>query len=210
MSEQQQVDLSQLSLADFIEEAAAKKSTPGGGAIAAVTGALGASMMAMSVNFTRGPEKFKDVAEEMDAAAEELARARSMFLELMAEDTKAFAAWQEAWRMDKEDPGRAEALKLATATAISVPQEIATLSLAILQKTAKLANKVNQRLLSDVGVSAVLADAAMRAAHYNIRVNLASLDDENQAAELRSEMADQVERARNLLSQVEAKMAGQF
>lgn len=210
MSDDKLTDLRQMPLADFIEEAAAKKSTPGGGAISAVAGSLAASMLAMSVNFTRGPEKFKDVAEEMDTAADELGRARAMFLQLMHEDTKAFAAWQEAWRMDKEDPKRQDALNVATATAISVPQEIATLALTVLQKTAKLADKVNQRLLSDVGVAAVLADAAMRAAHYNIRVNLSSLGDDAQVSELRSEMADQIERARSLLSQVEAKMAGQF
>ncbi len=203
-------DMRQVPLADFIEQAAARSSTPGGGSVAAVVGALGAGMLAMAVNFTRGGAKFKDVAELMDASADELARARAMFLELMNEDMAAFEQWQSAWRMDKSDPARAEALKLATATAIAVPQETASLALTVLQKIAQLADKVNPRLLSDVGVAAVLAEAALRAAHYNIRVNLASMDSPNDEAELRAEMAGQTQKARGLLSQVDAKLAGQF
>lgn len=209
MSQEQQ-DMRRMALADFIEQAAAKTPTPGGGSVAAAVGALAAAMLAMAVNFTRGGEKFKDLAALMDGAAGELARARAMFLELMNEDAAAFAAWQSAWRMDKADPGRAEALRLATATAIAVPQEMAALSLTVLQKIAELVDKVNKRLLSDVGVAAVLAEAALRAAHHNIRVNLASLESPGEQAELRDEMASRSHRAAELLAQIEAKLAGQF
>lgn len=203
-------DMRRVPLADFIEQAAAKTPTPGGGSVAAVVGALGASMLAMAVNFTRGSDKFKAVAELMDGAADELTRARAMFLELMNEDMAAFSQWQSAWRMDKSDPARPEALKVATATAIAVPQELASLALTVLQKIAQLADKVNTRLLSDVGVAAVLTEAALRAAHYNIRVNLAAMGSPDDEAALRAEMASQTQKARGLLSQVEAKLAGQF
>ncbi|MCG3179360.1 MAG: hypothetical protein BIFFINMI_01695 [Phycisphaerae bacterium] len=211
MSETQQ-DYRQMPLAEFVEAAAARTPTPGGGSIAAVAGALGTAMFAMSVNFTRGgkSDKFKHVEGEMNAAADEMARARSMFLELMSEDMKAFAAWQEASRLDKADPKRPEALKFATLAAVAVPREQAALCLTVLQRIAHLADKINERLLSDVGVAGVLVEAALRAAHYNIRVNLGSLDGEQDVAALRSEMAESTERARNLLAQIEAKLAGKF
>jgi formiminotetrahydrofolate cyclodeaminase len=207
MSESIEQDLRQMPLAEFIEQAAARTPTPGGGSIAAVAGALGTAMMAMSANFTTG-EKFADVAEEIEATLSELGRARGMFLELMNEDTKAFSSWQAAYRMDKNDPERAEAMKVASLAAITVPREMATLCLSVLGRIAKTADKVNKRLLSDVGVAAVLVESAMRAAHYNVRVNLSSLESEDEAAELRQEMADQIQRAANLLKQVDAKLAG--
>lgn len=208
MTDQSQ-DVRNMPLAQFIELAAAKTPTPGGGAVAAVSGALGAAMFAMAVNYTRG-EKFKAVAELMDRTAAELDRARAMFLELMNEDMAAFAQWQSAWRMDKADPARAEALKVATATAIAVPQEMAALCLNLLALIAEAIDGVNPRLLSDVGVAAVTLESAMRAAHYNVRTNLSSLESAEEAAALRAELASQVERARGLLSRIEAKLASKF
>ncbi|MDD4888859.1 MAG: cyclodeaminase/cyclohydrolase family protein [Phycisphaerae bacterium] len=209
MTDQPPQDLARLPLADFIESAAAKTPTPGGGSIAAVSGALGASMFAMAVNYTRG-EKFKDVAPVMDATAGELTRARAMFLQLMAEDMAAFAQWQSAWRMDKADPARPEAMRVATATAIAVPQEIAALCVTLLAKIVAVIDKVNGRLLSDVGVAAVTLESAMRAAHYNIRTNLSSLESKQDADGLRAEMAGEVNRAKDLLATIEAKLATKF
>ena len=210
MSQESQQDVRRMPLAEFIELAAAKAPTPGGGSIAAVAGALGASMFAMAVNYTRGGDKYKDVAAVMDRTADELARARAMFLELMAEDMAAFAQWQSARRMDKADPARPEALRIATATAIAVPQEMAALCLSLLAMIADVLDRVNPYLLSDVGVAAVTLESAMRAAHYNIRVNLPSLEPESDRAALRVEMADEVTRGRGLLAAIEAKLAERF
>src|ERR1035437_3247902 len=126
-SQSPDTDVRTLPLAQFIESAASKTPTPGGGSIAAAAGAMGAAMFAMAVNYSRGGDKFKDVASVMDPLAEELNRARAMFLTLLSEDMAAFAQWQSAWRMDKADPARADAMRIATATAIAVPQEMAAL-----------------------------------------------------------------------------------
>ena len=210
MTQEQQPDVRNLPLTQFIEAAASKTPTPGGGAIAAASGAMGAAMFAMAVNYTRGSDKFKDVAAVMDATADELTRARAMFLQLLNEDMAAFAQWQAAWRMDKADPARAEALRIATATAIAVPQAMAALCLSLLAKIADVVDKINPRLLSDVGVAAVTLESAMRAAHYNIRVNLSSLDSLEDRASLQAEMAGEVARARDLLAGIEAKLATKF
>lgn len=199
----------QTPVAAFIEAASAKTPTPGGGSIAAVCGALGASMFAMAVNYSRG-EKFAAVAGVMDPLADELGRARAMFLDLMDEDMAAFSQWQSAWRMDKADPARAEALRVATATAIAVPQEMAALCVRLLVRISEVIDQANARLLSDVGVAAVTLESAMRAAHYNIRTNLSSLESGAEADALRAEMAAQVKRAKELLAAIEGKLATKF
>jgi formiminotetrahydrofolate cyclodeaminase len=210
MTQDPQPDVRQMPLGEFIDLAASKTPTPGGGAIAAAAGALGSAMFAMAVNYTRGGDKFKEVAAVMDQTADELTRARTMFLELMDEDMAAFAQWQSAWRMDKADPARAEALRIATATAIAVPQEMAALCLTLLGLIGGLVDKINPRLLSDVGVAAVTLESAMRAAHYNIRVNLSMLDSPTDQADLRAEMADEIRRASDLLARIEAALAGKL
>ena len=203
-------DVRALPLAQFIESAASKTPTPGGGSIAAAAGAMGAAMFAMAVNYSRGSDKFKDVAGVMDPLADELSRARAMFLTLMNEDMAAFAQWQSAWRMDKADPTRTEAMRIATATAIAVPQEMAALCLSLLGMIADVIDKINARLLSDVGVAAVTLESAMRAAHYNIRVNLASLESPAERDAMRAEMSQQTRRAAELLAGIEKKLAEKF
>ena len=204
---QTEIDVRTLPLAQFIESAAGKTPTPGGGSIAAAAGAMGTAMFAMAVNYSRGSDKFKAVAPVMDPLADELTRARAMFLTLLSEDMAAFAQWQSAWRMDKADAGRPEAMQIATATAIAVPQEMAALCLSLLAMIADVIDKINARLLSDVGVAAVTLEAAMRSAHYNIKANLSSLESEAERAGLRDEMAQQTRRAAELLAQIEKKLA---
>jgi formiminotetrahydrofolate cyclodeaminase len=52
---------------EFLEKAAAKEPTPGGGGIAALSGALAASMLEMALNFTVGNRKYAAVDEKARA-----------------------------------------------------------------------------------------------------------------------------------------------
>jgi formiminotetrahydrofolate cyclodeaminase len=52
-----------------------------------------------------------------------------------------------------------------------------------------IAERGNQRLISDAGVAALLADAALRAAALNVRVNLSDLDGGRQVDETRDALA---------------------
>jgi formiminotetrahydrofolate cyclodeaminase len=60
---------------------------------------------------------------------------------------------------------------------IRVPEAIAATGVAILELCDRVVDRVNRYLLSDLAVCAELAMTTTRCAIYNVRVNLADLDD---------------------------------
>ncbi len=196
-------DLLAMPVAAFVEATAAKKSTPGGGSVAGVVGALGVALGEMALNFTRGKKKFAEHAETYDHLAARWVKAREMFARLVADDVAAFQSYQAAARMD-DGPEKDEAMDLATAAAIDVPREAAKLALAVLQDFRQLADKCNPWLISDLVAGAALAEATCRLCDYNVRVNVKQVGDEQAAADLRSGSADDLARAVALREAIEA------
>ena len=72
---------------------------PGGGAAAALAGALGVALCEMSANFTVGNKRYADVEPEMKSIVERAEKIRVRFLELADEDAEVFPAVSAAWRL---------------------------------------------------------------------------------------------------------------
>ncbi|MGC4032948.1 MAG: cyclodeaminase/cyclohydrolase family protein [Tepidisphaeraceae bacterium] len=158
----------------FLAAAAAKQPTPGGGAVAALAGALAASMGEMVLQYSVSK---KDLAQHSAFNTEILAeftRARGVLLELMAEDQ---AAFQELSATKKAGGDTA---KLVDAC-IAVPQAIGATALAILELAIKVAPTSNVWLASDLAVCGELAMAAVRASVHNVRANLGEVSDVKKA-----------------------------
>jgi len=196
-------DLLALSVREFAAQAAAKTSTPGGGSVAGVVGALGTALGEMALSFTIGKKKFTEHAEAHAHLSGRLARAREMFQQLVHDDVAAFRNYQEAMRMD-DSPQKAEALAVATAAAIDVPREAQKLALAVLGDLRELADKCNPWLISDLVASAALCEAVCRLSDYNVRINLGQVDDEAAASDLRAGSANDLARAVALREEIEA------
>src|SRR3954452_19176190 len=79
-------------IAAFLEATAARRPTPGGGGVTALTGALSAAIGEMVVNYSLGKKGLEAYQDELRPAVEELTRARKLMLTLMAEDQSAYAA----------------------------------------------------------------------------------------------------------------------
>ncbi|MGD0770807.1 MAG: cyclodeaminase/cyclohydrolase family protein [Tepidisphaeraceae bacterium] len=156
----------------FLDAAAAKQPTPGGGSAAALAGALAAAMGEMVLNYSLGKKGLEIHAEALKAALAEFRRAREIMVELMAEDQSAYEALAAA-RKGADLAKRQQAVMICA----RVPQTIAGTAVAILELADELVEKVNQRLLSDLAVCAELAMASTRAALYNVQVNLPDVAD---------------------------------
>src|SRR5882672_8189200 len=89
----------QSTIAQFIEAAAAKKPTPGGGSVTALVGALAASMGEMVLNYSIGKKELAAYEGELKPALAELHRARQMMLQLMVEDQAAYEAMTAARKL---------------------------------------------------------------------------------------------------------------
>ena len=181
----------------FLEAAAAKQPTPGGGSAAALAGALAAAMGEMVLNYSVGKKGLEDHAETLKAGLGEFRRAREIMVELMAEDQSAYEALAAA-RKGAGLAKRDQAVMICT----RVPQTIAATAVAILELADELVEKVNPYLLADLAVCAELAMATTRAALHNVQVNLNEIGDVEQRRRIDQTSERLLSRARGLVQNV--------
>jgi methenyltetrahydrofolate cyclohydrolase len=178
----------------FLAAAAARQPTPGGGSVAALAGALAASMGEMAVNYSVGKKGLESHADAFHSAVGEYQRARAILIELMQEDQAAYESLSAAKKMT-DSPEKKEALAVAVLACIRIPQSIAATALAVLDLAQKLTDRVNLFLLSDLAVCAELAMTTVRCALHNVRVNLPEISDPAQRQKVEAECGQILARA---------------
>jgi methenyltetrahydrofolate cyclohydrolase len=161
---------------DFLELLAAREPAPGGGAAAAVTGALAAGLVAMAARFSDAQlPAAADVARQADDL-----RARAAAL--ADQDAAAYGAVLGAYRLPRDGDGaqRRERITAALYRAATVPLEIAEIAAQVAGLAAGLAEAGNPNLRGDAITAAHLAEASARsaAALVDINVRLGGLPDE--------------------------------
>ena len=168
-------------LLTYLEDAASKKPAPGGGSVSALAGALAAAMGEMVANFTAGRKKFADVEGEVRQVLAGLTECRADLLELMDADVIAYGAVDAAYSMPAEDDAqkaaRKDAVGKALRGAMQVPLRVMRRCGQVGAAAERIARIGNANLITDAGVSAILAEAACAAARLNVEVNLKLLDD---------------------------------
>jgi len=182
------------SVRTYTELLAGSSPTPGGGSAAALVGALAAASAAMVASFTVGKPKFAEVEAEVGALLEKLQGLRERCLELTDADAEAYAQVGAAYRMprntDAEKWARQAAIQGALKAAAQVPLGVVVVAGEIAELLPAMAEKGNPNLLSDVGVAAILAQAAFEAGRLNVEVNLAGITDAGYIAEARERMME--------------------
>lgn len=107
---------------------------------------------------------------------------RADLMELAVRDAEAFDAVIRAMRLaratEEEKRGRRRALQEALRGAVDIPLTIADRALTVLGIAPALATAGNPSAVSDVGVGARLAHAAVHGALLNVRINLGAITDE--------------------------------
>jgi len=172
---------------EFLDQLASDAPTPGGGAVAALTGALAASLGRMVCGLTLGRKKFAEVEPQVAQIASHLTRAAGMLKQLIDEDAAAYAELSAVFKMDKSDPKRKTRLVETAGLAAAVPLETTAVTRQVLSDLRRLEPIGNPNLRSDVEAGIHLAQAAMQAAAANVRVNLPLLPEE-QAREVAKEL----------------------
>jgi formiminotetrahydrofolate cyclodeaminase len=169
-----------LSIDDFLDRLASDAPTPGGGAVAALTGALAAGLGRMVCALTAGKAKFADVEPQVNQIASRLDRATPMLKRLISEDAAAYAELSTAFKIDRAAPQRRERIAQAAGVAAAVPLETVAISRQVLGDLRRLEPLGNPNLRSDVEAAIHLAQAAMHAAAANVRVNVPLLTETQQ------------------------------
>lgn len=190
-------------LRQFIDDLASGSPTPGGGSAAAVSGATAAALAEMVCNLTIGKDRYADVESMMREHREELSGLRAHLLTLADDDAAAFDDVMEAFRMPKGDE-RSRAIQDASKHAAEVPMETAEHCMMVLQHAEAIAAKGNQNSVTDAGTAALLAHAGLHAALYNVRINLAGIDDDDFCGDMADTVDELVGRAETTLRETQA------
>lgn len=180
-------ELTALSVERFLDETAARQPTPGGGAVTALTGALGCALTRMVAAYSVGKNTEASKRQTIEAMSERFARADNLMRALVTEDARAYLAMTDAARALKETDTSSEAkdrYQEAVLAAVAVPMEIAAVASDVLTTMDEFKSSAGKYLISDLGVAAVLAQGAARAARYMVLVNLGQLDDAGMVSKL--------------------------
>ena len=176
---------------DFAYETASESPAPGGGSVSAYMGALGAALGTMVANLSSHKPGWDDRWKEFSDWAETGQDILGRLLRLVDEDTAAFNRIMEALGMpkgtDQEKAARAAALEAATLYATHVPLKTMKAASEVFPLVRAMALKGNPNSISDAGVGALAARAAVLGAWLNVKINAASLNDRSAAQTLVSE-----------------------
>lgn len=164
--------LVQLSVSEFLDRTASDAATPGGGSVAALSGSLAAALGCMVCGLTLGREKFKPVEAEIKRLAERFEQSRLMLRALVDDDARAYGALSAAFKLDKQNAKRPDAIRSAASLAAAAPLAVAGVCRQVLSDFSALEPIANPNVLSDVRVGRHLAQAALHSAGENVRVNL--------------------------------------
>ena len=199
--EEKQRLLVDLTVKGFAEETSRESPAPGGGSVSAYMGALGASLATMVANLSSHKPGWDDQWSEFAAVAEEGMALQERLLHLVDEDTEAFNRIMSAFGMPKNTPeekaARTEAIQTATLFAAEVPLETMKASFEVFAVCRKMVEKGNPNSVSDAGVGALAARAAVLGAGMNVKINAGSLKNREQAEALIAQANELIAKANN-------------
>ena len=182
----------------LLESVAAPTPTPGGGSVAALAGALAASLGQMVAQLSRQKKSQAQFAEQLSTALAELRRAGDALARAIDEDAASYEAVMTAFRLPKGTPEeqekRAEAIQQATRSAAEVPLQVAESACALLAQLGQLEPFISPSMISDLRVGRLMASAAARGALENVAINLDSIADPAYVQAMRARMAAMEER----------------
>ena len=198
--------LDTIAIGDFLESVGAKSPAPGGGAVAAVVMGLSAALGRMVVNYSVGRKALAEYATDHERALTTLASLSQSAAAAADADQQAYTRLNALWKLPEDDPDRLAGWDSAVKAAIAAPRGVLDQAVHILMTLVTLEGKTNRFLASDLAMAAILAEAAARSAAWNVRINLALLDDDENRAALTTGLATTLATAADLARGIESRL----
>lgn len=177
-----------LTVTGFAHETSRESPAPGGGTISAYMGALGAALGTMVANLSSHKPGWDDRWDEFGRWADKGQAVMRDLLHLVDEDTEAFnrimAAFGLPKKTEEDKATRKAAIQAATLYATQVPLSTMKESFKAFEICKAMAEQGNPNSVSDAGVGALAARAAVLGAGMNVKINASSLDDKEMARQL--------------------------
>jgi len=203
-----------MKVTDFVTEVSRDTPAPGGGSIAALAGALGASLASMVANLTK--PKHADHATTLQAAAEQAHRVKDALVLAVDEDTNAFNAYMDARRLPQSTPEekavREAAMLEGLKIAVNVPFQTAKHSFEAMQASAIVIAQGNPASITDGMVGVQMGFAGVRGGIWNVLINLKDISDVAYNADMKAKCEALLAEAKTLMDRVlaegDAKLEG--
>ena len=177
-------------LNEFTEAAASKDPVPGGGGVSALCGSLAASLAEMVTNLTTGKKKYVQYETEIQDIMKEAELLRTLLLQSINDDAKAFEPLARAYSMDKNTEGYTERMESCLKEAAKPPYLIMKYCTRIIELDERLAEIGSKLAVSDAATSVMLAHGAMYGAFMNVKVNTRLMKDREYADKIDEELQD--------------------
>jgi glutamate formiminotransferase / formiminotetrahydrofolate cyclodeaminase len=205
-----------MDLSGFADETASESPAPGGGSISAYVGSLGISLGTMVANLSSHKRGWDDRWEEFSAWAVKGQALKDELLFLVDEDTRAFNRIMDGYGMPKGSPqeqeARHKAIQDASKYAMQIPFRVMEKSLESMEVMKAMAETGLEASVSDAGVGALCARAAVMGAYLNVKINASGVDDKEFTNDLLSRGADiekkAIEKEGEILGIVNGKIKG--
>lgn len=185
-------------LNDFINELSSDSPAPGGGTVAALSGALGSALGSMVFNLTVGKKIYNEYDEEVkkiiDNSLKQTTMFKEKFLSLMDEDSESFLDLMAAFKLPRcnetEKCYRKQKIEEGYKKALEVPFNTASQAFEVYSHILVACKYGNKNAVSDAGVAAILLQAAIESSILNVLINLNGIKDENYIKDIKNQCND--------------------
>ncbi len=201
------IALVEMKLTNFADEVSRETPAPGGGSIAALSGALGSALSSMVANLTANKRGSDPVIDKMlNDTADKCQELKNSLLKAVDDDTNAFNDYMAARRLpnktSEEKKIREEAMQNGLKHAVLVPLMTAKLSYEAIEVAHIVTQYANPSSITDVGVGAQSAYTGVVGGYYNVLINLKDIKDEKFIAEMKKTCAELKDKAQKKLTEV--------
>ena len=201
------MDIKTVTVSDFLAELGSGSPAPGGGSVAALSGAMGAALVSMLCNLTAGRPKYADY----DALAREtLTKSEALtqrLLDCLRDDMSSYNGVIAALRLpkstDDEKAERSRALQDAYKSATSAPTNTINNCLEVMRLSKNLLGKSNATAACDLAAAGIEAHAGILIAMDSIRANLAVIHDAEYVKRVRAWAENAEHEAEELLREIQ-------
>jgi len=184
--------LANLKITEYLEKAAEGTAVPGGGSVAALNASLAAGLIEMVANLTIGKKGYEAVEEEMKDISRESNELRDKLTSAIDRDASAYSEVMAAFKLPKataqEKELRKQVIQRAFKHAALVPMEVANQAVKVIDLAGRAVDGGNRNAVTDGVVAAMNARTAVLAALYNVKINLASIEDDELVNKLTREI----------------------
>jgi formiminotetrahydrofolate cyclodeaminase len=194
------ITLREQTLGGFLDVLASRAPTPGGGSVAALTGAQAAALLSMvcaiSIERKKNGKQGNDngAQEELRSVQSQAEQLRQELQDLAEADIEVFENLSAAYKLprttDADAATRQAAIQKLTQRATDVPLHIAHAAVALLPLCERVVGHCGRLIVSDVGVAVLLAQATVQSALLSVEINLSNLSDRIYTTRVRTQVED--------------------